>query len=305
MAVNISSANPDVLTPEFRKIFYEGLAQLPTNIPALYDMPDKGPRGDSVKYSQVGTMGDWTQFTGTVPYNTISQGYDVTMTHVEFANGFQLERKLLDDDLYHIYSGRPKGLASSYNRTREGHGARTFNNAFSVDTFFSNNTEAVALCSNSHTTTSGASTTTGFDNLITSAFSAVALATAYIQMSQFRGDQAERFQVNPNEILYPVDLYEAVFEVVNSMGKVDTDLNNPNVHHGAYDMIRWNYLTDTNNWFVMDSRLRREFLKWHDRIPVEFTFAEDQDTISAKWRGYARYTLGYVDWRFILGAQVA
>lgn len=305
MAVNIASANPDVLTPEFRKIFHEELAQLGTNIPELYDMPDKGPRSDSVKYSQVGTMANWSQFTGTVPYNTISQGYDVTMTHLEFANGFQVERPLIDDDLYHIYSGRPRGLAGSYGRTRETHGARSFNNAFSVDTFFSNNTEAVALCSNSHTTTSGASTTSGFDNLITSAFSAVSLATAYIQMVQFRGDQAERIQVAPNEILYPVDLYEAVFEVVSSMGKVDTNLNNRNVHEGAYRMIRWNYLTDTNNWFVMDSRLRREFLKWHDRIPVEFAFVEDFDTISGKWRGYSRYTLGHIDWRWILGAQVA
>jgi hypothetical protein len=41
---------------------------------------------------------------------------------------------------------------------------------------------------------------------------------------------------------------------VKSTGKPDTAENNINVHKGAYNLIEWNYLTDTNNWFLM--RLR-------------------------------------------------
>ena len=63
-------------------------------------------------------------------YDDLYQGYDTTLTHVEFAKGFQIERKLYDDDLSNIMDQRPKGLANAAQRTREGHGARILNNAF-------------------------------------------------------------------------------------------------------------------------------------------------------------------------------
>ena len=39
--------------------------------------------------------------------------------------------------------------------------------------------------------------------------------------------------------------------------------------------------------------------------PAEFAMIEDFDTLVAKWRGYARYGLTYVNWRFINGSQVS
>ena len=163
----------------------------------------------------------------------------------------------------------------------------------------------MALCSDSHTTTSGASTASGFDNKITSAFSATALAAARIQMKQFRGDVGEKLDYTPDEIWYPVNLYEQVFEVVNSMGKVDTANNNLNVHKGAYDMYEITYLNDTNNWFLCNKQARQEMVFWSDRVPIEFAMIEDFDTLIAKWRGYGRWGCAYTDWRFLIGSQVS
>ena len=123
-------------------------------------------------------------------------------------------------------------------------------------------------------------------------------------MRNFRGDQAERINVEPDELWIPPDLYEEAFEIVNSMGKVDTDVNNRNVHQGRYTIYEWNYLTDANNWFVGDGTLRKQSVFWTDRVPVEFAFAEDMDTIIAKWRGYMRYAQAHVDWRWVFGHQV-
>jgi hypothetical protein len=64
-------------------------------------------------------------------------------------------------------------------------------------------------------------------------------------------------------------------------------------------------LTDTNNWFMMDSRMRKMMLHHLDRIPIEFAFIEDFDTIIGKWRGYMRYGNAHTDWRFVLGGQVS
>jgi hypothetical protein len=70
-------------------------------------------------------------------------------------------------------------------------------------------------------------------------------------------------------------------------------------------MKEWNYLADTNNWFLMDASLRPLSLKWFESVPVEFAFAEDMDTIIAKWRLYGVWGNGQLDWRWILGANVS
>lgn len=298
-----SEAFGDLLDPRFQRIFEERFRELPTMLPMLYQFPPTNGRED-MRWSETDEFGDWSEFTGTVDYDSISQGYDTIATPLEFASGFQVQRKMFDDDQYNIMDQRPAGLATAANRTREKHGARLLNNAFSVDNYFYVNSESVALCSNSHATLSGASTATGFDNLVTSALNATAVAAARIQMVGFRSGRGNRIQIMPDELWIPNDLYEVAFEIVASMGKVDTAENNRNVHEGRYTIHEWNYLNDPNNWFMADSVQRRDSVFWIDRIPVEFAFAEDLDTIVAKWRGYGRWGNAHRDWRWALGAQV-
>ncbi len=305
MAVpHISTNFGDVLDPRFQKIYHEQYDQLDDMLPTIFTMPPDNGRAD-MRWSQLGAYGDWSQHSGTVVYQSASQGYDTTMTHLEWTSGIQVERKLFDDDQYNIMDQKPAGLATAAQRTRQGHGSRVFNNAFSVDSLFYSNSEGVAMCSNSHTTTSGASTSSGFDNLTTSAMSAVALSAMRIQMIDYRDDVANKIQVRPDELWMPPALFEKAYEIVASMGKVDTANNNRNVHEGAYTIHEWNYLSDANNWFLGDSALRKQSLFWVDRIAKEFAFAEDLDTLTAKWRGYMRYALAHVDWRWVTGAQVS
>jgi hypothetical protein len=40
-------------------------------------------------------------------------------------------------------------------------------------------------------------------------------------------------------------------------------------------------------------------------VALEMAFAEDLDTIVAKWRAYMRYAFAWIDWRFVLGAEVS
>ena len=301
---HVSESFGDLLDPRFQRIFYETYDALPSMLGELFtDVPTNG-RND-MRWSQVGTLPNWSQFSGSVNYGDSTQGYDTVATPLEYASGVQVERKLFDDDQYNIMDQRPRALATSAQRTREQHGARVLNNAFSVDSLFYSNSEGVSMCSNSHTTTSGASTASGFDNYGTAALSAAAVAAARIAMVDFRGDQAERISVIPDELWIPPNLYEEAFEIVSSMGKVDTANNNRNVHQGVYTVREWNYMTDANNWFLGDTSLRKQMVFWTDRIPVEFAFAEDLDTIIAKWRGYMRYALAHVDWRWVFGHEVS
>jgi len=293
----------DLIDKRVTKLFYDEYKQLPDKIPAIYAVESSSDSFE--KWSGVGSLPDFTQFAGSVTYQSQAQGYDVTATHVPFANGIQIERELYDDDRHGIWERRPKSLAQAAQRTRQKHAARIYNNAFSVDTFFYNNSEGVALCSDSHLTNSGVSTASGFDNLTTAALSAVAVAAARIQMRGFRGDVGERISVMPSKLVIPVDLYEIAYEIAESEGKVDSANNNANVHKGKYEVMDWEYLTDSNNWFMEDASARKNYLVWFDRIPLEFAMAEELDTLVAKWRAYMRYSFAWFDWRWVLGANVS
>lgn len=302
-----SAAFGDLLDARFQEIFQENKdrLQLKDMIPTLYGTASYDGRPD-IRNSSIGAFGDFTAFSGTVEYDDQAQGYDVTATPIEFASGFQVERKLFDDGMYNIMDQKPEGLALSAMRTRQKHAARPFTNGFSVDTMFYSHSEGLPLFSNSHTTTAdGVSTASGFDNLVTTALSATAVAAARIQFRGFRDDRGNRFDSTPDELIISPDNYDVAAEIVGSQGKLDTSDNNINVHKGAYKVIDWNYLSDTNDWFMSDSTTRKTFLRWADRVPLEFAFAEDLDTIVAKWRAYMRYTYICRDWRWAIGAQVA
>lgn len=306
MAVPATSAGfPDILTPEFKQIFEDRYDQLPDMLPQLYNFEGTGPRRDSTKWSSTGTLPDFNEFGGSVQYQELFQGYDTTATHKEWAQGMQVKRDLFDDDLSNTFNQRPRALANSAGRTRQKHGARIFVNAFTVDTFFYNNTEGVSMCSNSHTTTSGASTASGFDNLGTSSLTAAAVSAARIQMRGYRGDQAERISIMPDEMLVPVDLEDKALEIIKSENDPASANNAINPQRDRYRLMVWNYLTDTNNWFLMDGSQRNEMLYWVDRIPVEFGQIQDFDTFVGKWRAYMRYSNAWIDWRFIFGASVS
>ena len=301
----ISTNFGDLLDPRFQKIFDGQYKQLPDRVADIYGIEKTNGR-NNMTFSSVGNLGDVQQFTGSVNYDNFYQGYDTTVTPLEFASGFQVERKLFDDDQYNQIDRLPKKLAASLHRTRQKHAFRLFNNAFNVDTFFYSNSENVALCSDSHTTNAaGVSTASGFDNMIISSLSATALTAAKILGRSFVDDRGNNMEMNFNELWYPIDLADRAEEILKSAGKVDTANNNINVFQDqfkGYDSI---YLTDTNNWFLCDSMMRKDATVWTDRVAKEFAMVEDFDTLVAKWRLYARYAAGHYDWRWVVGANVS
>jgi hypothetical protein len=294
---HISENFSDVLDPRFERIWD---ARWPTHESGLdlYTKVTSNGR-DVMTFSEVGAFGEIPDFEGQVTYLERSQGYDTSMTSIEKAGGFQVGRKLFDDGQFHIFDQRSGQLSDSVWRTREIDAARMFNTAFSVDTKFYVNSEGVALCSDSHTTTSGASTSSGFDNKGTTAFSAVALTAAVKQMDKFLGDQGQILRVDPSLILHGTNIYDQVWEVIHSQGKPDSAEN------GQFKSRKWNYLnTNPNDWFLIDEGLMKQFLIWSDRISPEWGSVEDFETFIWKVRIYMRYAMCWTNWRWIFGSEV-
>ena len=315
MALMVRGSFGDLFDVRFREVNAERelLKRNTDMVPVLWrsKSPTTPWRADE-RFSEISGLGRAPQFTGAVDYAQRYQGYDVTGAYVEFAQGMQVERTLVEYDQFDEIDDMARNLFDSLWHRRQFDALRFYRNAFSVDTFFYNHSEGVAPCSNSHTTTTGVSTASGFDNLVTTALSAANLWSMQLQAQGFRDLQGLPTQTVIDTIYAPKDLGETAFEIINSMGKVDSAQNNPNVHKGAYTLVLFpdnvNF-TDANDWFGCDSNLKEMAAFWFDQVwpggQPEFGQAEEFDTYNAKYRAYGRWMYLVRKWQWLIGAQVS
>ena len=260
------------------------------------------------EYFSVGSVPDPELFQGIINYQGVSPGYHTKITPLEYAGGITIQRRLIDTDRYDVIESRTKGLAVAANRKMNKIAHEVFQNFDSTTFDFMVSEEGVSLCSNSHTTkTPDISTSSGFDNLATLAFDASNLETLRIQATQFKDDIGERFETNFDTIIHPTNLAADVWEVMNSQGKTDTDVNNANFQRGRWKAIELPMLddTDTNDWFIIDSQAMKEALIWIDSVPLEFDSTKDFDTMMRKYSDYFCVGWGFNDWRWIIGSNVS
>jgi phage major head subunit gpT-like protein len=291
-----------LLEPGLRQIFdttRTGLAAV-SRIPTLYNVlnSQKAQEHDL----GIGGMSDWKEFKGAIEYDTFEKGFQTTYTHAEFAQGIAIERKLVDDDLYNIINARPRQLAISAMRKREKDAASLFNNAFSASYLGG---DGKALCATDHPLSP--SNATGQSNKGTTALSYSSIVATRQLMRAYLDDRGELVAINPDTILVPPELEATAYEQLRSELKPDTANNNISfVNSLGIRVVVWDYLTDSNNWFMMDSQLMSLYLNWFERIPLEFVShpASDFDLV-ARYRGYMRYSYGWSDWRFVYGHEVA
>lgn len=298
-SVALSENFGDLLDSRFRKIFDQEFKERvdESMIPMLFGKETTNKAYEMI--SGIGGLGDLQDFDGSIPYDAVGQLYDKTFTFPEKALGIKVERKLYDDDMFGIMDRKPWQLAVSVARTREKAGASIFNSAF-VGT---DGPDAKPLCSSSHPYSPDDATT--ISNAGTTALSATQIEVIRrIGYTSIYNDRGELLEVNYDTIVAPIALEETAWEIINSTGKVDTANNNRNFHQGRYKLAVWHRLTDSNNYFMLDSRLAKKFLVWWDRVSGSFNYDRDFDTMVAKWSVYERYSAGWGDWRFIYGCNV-
>ena len=251
----------------------------------------------------IGGFSDWEAYKGNIEYDDNDQLYKTTYTHIEYVRGFKVERKLVDDDQYNVINKRPVGLAMGAVRTREKHAASVFINAFSAS-YTGGDSEQ--LCDTAHPLSpeTGAGT---HGNMGTTALSYDSVVSTRRLMREFVDDRGELVAVNPDTILVPPELEQTAWEIVNTQLKPGTADNDGNFARSKINRVLvWDYLTDANDWFMIDSGLARLYLNWFDRVPLEFEMDPTSDfTLEARFRGYMRYSYGWSDWRWVFGHQVS
>jgi phage major head subunit gpT-like protein len=299
----ISAAFPDCLDVSIRDLASGQYDLGKSRIGDFFTIKDSDRATE--KYSSLTPLGKLSTFTDAITYLDAAQEYDVTATHVEMAGGVQIKRALYDDDQFGVIKEYAQQLGDSGFKTQEDDAASLLTGAFSVPAAFFNHTENVALCSNSHTSgSSGVSTTTGFDNLVTTALSPTALSAARLQFKGFKDASGWKLGLIPNRLIVPDDLEDKAHEIVNSIQVPYEASNTKNVNDGRFEVYVHPRLNDSNDWFLANTDLMKKSFYWFWRVKFETARMEGFDNITAKWRCYLRYSFLRRDWRAILGSQV-
>jgi len=244
------------------------------------------------------TIGKHEKFTGSLSYDNVEQGHFGQFYNYEYCTGMAIQQKFIRTNQYkQMWPRMSMELGLSYARTVEDESMKVFRNA--------NNTTTVtlpdgqALSSTAHPSAYDSSDTQS--NQTTSALSRTVLETIAIAGSRWKTPKNEVLGARFDTILIPPDLQFTMERINNTtLGGTSGGSNlDVNVQKGRWNIIVSDYLTDTNNYFVIDSGRMRMNLYRNWVAKQEINAVEDFDTFAAKWSSYCFFGLEVDDWTWI------
>lgn len=295
--MQVSDNWAELLLPGLNTIFDKSTAQKKDFVKAIYSVEKSAKAAEyNLGAGALGPMDEWEASGRQVSYEDINKGFKSTYLHKKYSKGLELERELLDDDQYGEIRKRTRSLAQSVWYTRQVHGAKIFNNAFTTAL----GPDTKPLCSASHPIAPGSATI--FSNAGTTALSAAGVETTRTAMMAWTDDKGNMLALNPDTLIVPTALRKAALVIADSDKEPSTANNDINIWHGSLDVIEWPFLTDINAWFMVDSERLKQFLHWYDRrIPALTQDKENFDTEVGKYKVVGRWSYGYDDPTFIYG----
>lgn len=297
-----------LLEPGLRKIFMETYNEIPEQYSRVFNVQNSNKAIETDL--RMGGFGLWDKkdSAGSVVFQDPTDTQALQYIHEEFASGFTVERKLVDDEQYNQISKMAKSLGRAARATIETQAASVLNNAFTVNGF-----DGAPLISATHKRLDGgtmsnqlaASDGAGAAN---GALSDRNLKAALIQTRRQVDDKGILIQVQPKILVVPPaleytakTLLQSANLSVNGTGSGMT--NDKNVIQNRFDVVVMDYLTSNTAWFLVDPSVAELNFFWRKRL--EFKQDEDFSTMQAKYRGYMRFSAGYSDYRGIFGSTGA
>ena len=287
-----------LLEPGLRKIFFETYAEVPEQFSKIFKV-NTSKMAKETDYG-LGAFGDWVERASgldTVAYDTITPGLERTYTHKAFTKGFMIERELFDDEQYRQINKFPAAMARAGRAFVEKNAASVLHDAFTVAGY-----DTKTLCANDHPLLDAAGSG---DNLVTGALSDTNLKIALQCLRETVDEAGNLISLSATKLIVPPSLEYEAKEIINSTQKSGTTANDVNTVKGALEVVVYDYLGTASGgsdtaWYVADGG--RHELNYFWRVKPEFKWAEDFDTLVAKYRGYMRFSYGYSDWRGIVGS---
>ena len=299
-----------LLEPGLRKIFFETYQEKPEQFSQVFKVQtsDKAIETDF----RMGGFGlfEHKDSMGSVNYQDPTGTKALQYIHEEFASGYIVERKLIDDEQYNTINKMSAALARAARATVETQAASVLNNAFTTNGF-----DGVPLISTSHVRLDGGS----LSNRLATTYGAAAndgalsdrnLKAALIQARAQVDDRGILIQCQPTVLVVPPALEYTARTLVGGTnlsvlgtgqlaGGTTDATTNKNTLPGL-KIVVMDYLTSATNWFIFDPTVAQLNFFWRKKL--EFKNMEDFDTMQAKYRAYMRFSAGYSDYRGIVGS---
>lgn len=258
---------------------------------------------------------------GSYPLTGFEESFQKTLVNETWKQSFAITRELVDDAQLGKMKQRANKLMTSYYRTREMFG-RTLYAGGLLGTevqiggkkFSTASADGKKLFATNHIAKVKGNSQS---NAFAGEFTAANLDAVETVMQNTKGDNGELLAIAPDTILIPNDaaLKRKVFEVVGADKDPDSGDNGFNFQFGRWNVIVDPYLTmalqqlgvATAPWILLDSKFIQENdgAIWQDRVKLELSSEIDDNNDNNKWKGYARFTGGFVDWRFAAAGGVS
>jgi hypothetical protein len=237
------------------------------------------------------------------------QAFITRYQHVTYGLGFVITREAVDDDQYDVVGPRKaQGLAFSMRQTKEVIAANIYNRAFNTAFTYGDGATLIASAGGGGTANrplfAGGTWTNGV--AVASDLSEAALEQAYIDIGGYTNDRGLLIAVQPKSLIIPRQLKWEAARILNSTGRVGTDLNDTNAlkDSGLFSNVVVNhYLIDADAWFIRTNT--QHGMKYFERRGESFDMDNDFDTENAKYKATARYSFGMTDPRGIYGSPGA
>jgi phage major head subunit gpT-like protein len=298
-----------LLEPGLRKIFMETYKEIPEQYSQVFNVQTSNKAIETDL--RMGGFGLWDRkdSAGMVSFQDTPDTQALQYIHEEFASGFTLERKLVDDEQYNQIGKMSKALGRAARATIETKAAEIFNNAFTTPGF-----DGQSLISANHKRLDGGpvisnrlATDAGLGSTADGALSDRNLKAALVQVRKNTvDDRGILVQVQPKILVVPPALEYAARTILGSNNISTTGngtgiTNDKNIVQGQLKVVVLDYLTSNTNWFLIDPTVAELNFFWRKRL--EFKQEDDFSTMQAKYRGYMRFSCGYSDYRGIFGSK--
>lgn len=309
MAVPMNSKEwPRFVLPIIRKEWTQKMQEVRSPLMPFFGISTSN---SSVEYSQgIGAFDVVPEYNSAtaegqpqaIEYDSFAPLDETTFTHKEYAKGVAIERKLWDDDRSGQIKRKAQSLGYAFGTTIATHMSSVLNNAFS-DSYLGADGEP--LCETNHGVNSVSSDT--FSNTGTTALSYDAVVATLIAGHDLNDDRGNPLPIVYDTLYVPTALQATAYEIVNAIGKPGSADNDANfLNSQGLQVVVDPYLSDTNNWFMLNRSMAQMHLLWFWRVRPEIALDPSSDyNLVAKYRGYMRYSYGWDDPRFIFGHEVA
>ncbi len=302
------------------KYFFEAYDQKPTVYDQIFDVqPSDAAYEQSTSVVGMGQLVEKPE-NEPIVYRQPLEGYTTYGINHTFSDGVEMSMETVEDHVKveNILRATAATWGQSVKNTRETWYANVFNyggitagkalfkNVISgvisqnADGLIYDGKPLFALSGNNHPSKGGGTYYNGLALALSQAnlITAVQLMTA----TNNRNERDEIVSIRPDTLLVPPALEQTARVILNSTLLPGSANNDVNVMAGALKLVVWDYLSDTDAWFVL--KAKSGLVAQNRKEPV-IDFYQDEDTKSFKANIVARWGHRIDNWRFVVGSQFA